>query len=79
MIKPDNAQAFTDKFAFAPRCSCNPGGVPGFAVLLGRASRSPRVDEAREREVDHCGNYARSYHDVGDQVIGEFGGKRVDR
>jgi hypothetical protein len=37
IMKKDNDEVLTGKFAFTARSSCKPGGVPGFDVLLGGA------------------------------------------
>jgi hypothetical protein len=44
-MKKDNDEVLSGKFAFTARSSCQPGGVPGFDVLLGGALfilQSPR-------------------------------------
>ncbi len=45
VMKKDNGEVLAGKFAFTARSSCQPGGVPGFDVLLGGALsilQSPR-------------------------------------
>ena len=45
VMKKDNDEVLSGKFAFTARSSCKPGGVPGFDVLLGGALsilQSPR-------------------------------------
>jgi hypothetical protein len=45
VMKKDNDEVLRGKFAFTARSSCQPGGVPGFDVLLGGALfilQSPR-------------------------------------
>ena len=45
VMKKDNDEVLAGKFAFTARSSCQPGGVPGFDVLLGGALfilQSPR-------------------------------------
>jgi len=37
LMKKDNDEVLAGKFAFTARSSCQPGGVPGFDVLLGGA------------------------------------------